>query len=51
MSKGRVHVASVLCGVSNFSPPFVACSKISACYKGILDPVVLQDNYTYIIEK
>ncbi|XP_053514541.1 cation channel sperm-associated auxiliary subunit delta [Artibeus jamaicensis] len=26
-------------------------NKISACYKGILDPVALQDNYTYVIEK
>ncbi|XP_047700357.1 cation channel sperm-associated auxiliary subunit delta isoform X2 [Prionailurus viverrinus] len=29
----------------------VACCKISACSNGILDPVGLQDNYSYIIEK
>ncbi|ELK29835.1 Transmembrane protein 146 [Myotis davidii] len=28
-----------------------AGSEISACYKGILDPVALQDNYSYVIEK
>ncbi|XP_054418101.1 cation channel sperm-associated auxiliary subunit delta [Pteronotus mesoamericanus] len=26
-------------------------NKISACYKGVLDPVALQDNYSYVIEK
>ncbi|XP_004688925.1 PREDICTED: cation channel sperm-associated protein subunit delta [Condylura cristata] len=26
-------------------------NKVSACYKGILDPVALQDNYSYVIEK
>ncbi|XP_075386578.1 cation channel sperm-associated auxiliary subunit delta [Tenrec ecaudatus] len=26
-------------------------NNFSACFKGILDPVVLQDNYTYTIEK
>uniref|UniRef100_A0A673T742 Cation channel sperm-associated auxiliary subunit delta n=1 Tax=Suricata suricatta TaxID=37032 RepID=A0A673T742_SURSU len=34
-----------------FSPLCLACSEISACYKGILDAVGLQDNYTYVIEK
>lgn len=34
-----------------FSPFFVACSEISACNKGILDPVTLQNNYSYVIEK
>uniref|UniRef100_H0X3W3 Cation channel sperm-associated auxiliary subunit delta n=1 Tax=Otolemur garnettii TaxID=30611 RepID=H0X3W3_OTOGA len=29
----------------------VVQNKITACAKGILDPVALQDNYTYIIEK
>ncbi|KAM7143757.1 cation channel sperm-associated auxiliary subunit delta [Molossus nigricans] len=26
-------------------------NEISACYKGFLDPVALQDNYSYVIEK
>lgn len=51
MSKGRIHAASVLCGISSFSPPFVAFSEISACAKGNLDPVTLQNNYSYVIEK
>ncbi|XP_036170447.1 cation channel sperm-associated protein subunit delta [Myotis myotis] len=29
----------------------VVQNEISACYKGILDPVALQDNYSYVIEK
>ncbi|KAK1342846.1 hypothetical protein QTO34_015613 [Cnephaeus nilssonii] len=29
----------------------VVQNEISACYKGNLDPVALQDNYSYIIEK
>ncbi|XP_040846156.1 cation channel sperm-associated protein subunit delta [Ochotona curzoniae] len=29
----------------------VVQSEITACSKGILDPVVLQDNYSYVIEK
>ncbi|XP_008571282.1 PREDICTED: cation channel sperm-associated protein subunit delta [Galeopterus variegatus] len=29
----------------------VVQKKISACSKGILDPVALQDNYSYVIEK
>ena len=38
-------------GAGGFSPPFVTCSEISACYNGILDPVGLQDNYSYVIER
>ncbi|XP_036315418.1 cation channel sperm-associated protein subunit delta [Pipistrellus kuhlii] len=29
----------------------VVQKEISACYKGYLDPVALQDNYSYVIEK
>ncbi|KAB0400781.1 hypothetical protein E2I00_004804 [Balaenoptera physalus] len=36
---------------SSFSPSFVARSEISACYNGVLDPVALQDNYSYVIER
>ena len=38
-------------GSGSFSPSFVARSEISACYNGVLDPVALQDNYSYIIER
>uniref|UniRef100_A0A4W2EQE0 Cation channel sperm-associated auxiliary subunit delta n=1 Tax=Bos indicus x Bos taurus TaxID=30522 RepID=A0A4W2EQE0_BOBOX len=38
----------ISCGIS---PSSVAHSELSACYHGVLDPVALQDNYSYIIER
>ncbi|XP_012501580.1 PREDICTED: cation channel sperm-associated protein subunit delta [Propithecus coquereli] len=35
---------------SSVSPRSPVRSKISACSQGVLDPVTLQDNYSYIIE-
>jgi hypothetical protein len=42
---------STLVRLGSVSPSSLTHSKISACTKGILDPVDLQRNYTYIIEK